>query len=320
MTPELQGLLLSLMIAAGSVGADYAARTTAAAVAALRAAGVRYVVRYVCGDPSNPKTATAGEIAYLHRNGFAVLLVFERSETRPLGGAAAGRVDGLLAAADVKALGYPFLEVALLVAFDTDVKASNRSACVAYWFAFAAAYRSVLGAGALVGEYGDYDMIDALGEYSDLHWQPNAWSWSAIWRPSRWFKRTHPLAHVLQRSTVRVPGLAYDPNDALRPFAAWYPHPSTTQPEDPDMARHYKTDDGDMAEWAISGGVATWIRNGQHREQLIMGKALEELPGHKPRTCSRAYLRNFLIAGPAPSYPPGYTGPMTTAASFGGTV
>lgn len=312
-------LLLSLVIAVGELGADYAARTTSAALAELKAAGVTYVVRYVCGDPSNPKTATRAEIARLHAAGFAVLLVFERSASRPELGASAGRVDGLLAAADVRALGYPYTEVALLVAFDIDVKASNRAACVAYFAAFAAAYRSELGPGAKVGEYGDWDMIEVLGELSDLHWQPNASFWSAIWRPGGWLKRTHPLAHVKQRGTIKTPGLAYDPNDALRPFRAWFPHhPTTPTPEDPHMSRHYKVDDGDSAEWSVSGQVATWIHNGRQREELIMGKLLEELPGHKPRTCSREYLRNLQLVGPAPTYPPGYTGPRTTVADFGG--
>lgn len=309
----------------GTIGADYAARTTRAAVAVLHAAMVGYVVRYICGDPSNPKTLTLPERALLWASGFGIVLVFERSEKRPLTGAAAGRADGLLAARDVQALGYPADRVALLVAFDIDVTASNRSVCVAYWFAFVAAYRSVLGPAALVGEYGDWDMIEALGDASDLHWQPNASFWSSIWRVNRWFSRTHPLAHVKQRRTVNAPGLSYDPNDTLRPFPVWYPTPDTAPtptptpaptPLEDDMAKHYKTDDGDIAEWAVSGGIAVWIRNGQHREQLIMGGVLEALPDHKPRTCNRKYLANLQRVGPLPRYPVGYTGPRTTAADF----
>ena len=314
---------LTVTVQPGTPGADYAARTTRAAIAVLHAAMVGYVVRYICGDPSNRKTLTIGERALLWAAGFGIVLVFERSEKRPLTGAAGGRADGLLAARDVQLLGYPADRVALLVAFDIDVMASNRSVCVAYWFAFAAAYRSILGSTALVGEYGDWDMIDALGDASDLHWQPNASFWSSVWR-GRWIFRLHPLAHVRQRRTVNAPGLSYDPNETLRPFPVWYPTPDdpiTTPtpaptPLEDDMAKHYKVDDGDIAEFAVAGGSAVWIKNGKHRDQLIIGELLEDRPGRKPRTCSRAYLKNLQKVGPAPTYPPGYTGPRTTALDF----
>ena len=82
------------------------------------------------------------------------------------------------------------------------------------------------------------------------------------------------------------------------------------------MAKHYKPDDEGQggAEFAVSGGVAKWIRNRAEVDALVIGGLLEK---GGPRGCARAYLRNLHLAGPAPIYDVHYTGPRTLASDFG---
>lgn len=216
--------------------ADYAGRSTAAFLAMLKSRGVGTVTRYINGTAAHWKVLTIAERDLIWSHGMNIWLVWETSAARPLGGAAAGRQDGRLAAADVKRLGYPS-ECILWVAFDINVDASNRSVCVAYWHAFKAAYRAELPAGAWpLGDYGDWDMIDALPD-ADGHWQPNARFWSSVWHLGRWrYRGVHPKAHLLQYLTIDD----YDPNDALRPgLKAWAkptaPQPPNPTPEDDEM-------------------------------------------------------------------------------------
>lgn len=216
--------------------ADYAVRSKPEFLAMLLARGIGTVTRYINGTATHWKVLTIAERDLIWSFGMSIWLVWETSAARPLAGAAAGRADGKAAAADVKRLGYPS-ECILWVAFDINVDASNRSVCVAYWHAFKAAYRAELPAGAWpLGDYGDWDMIEALPD-ADGHWQPNARFWSSVWRPSRWqYRGVHPKAHLLQHLTID----GYDPNDALRPgLKAWTrptaPQPPTPTPEDDEM-------------------------------------------------------------------------------------
>lgn len=312
---------LTIAIAPGVKGADYATRTTPISLSILKSQGVGYVVRYICGNPTSWKQTTPAEVQMLHAAGMPILLVWELAAERPLQGGPAGRRDGYLAAQDAIRLGYP-RDVAVLAAFDFNVTAANRSVCVAYWREFVDAYRSVRGPDALVGMYGDWDMIEAGKAESAVNWQPNAWSWSATWiaKLRQWLKRIHPDAHAKQRTTVTVAGFQFDPNDTLRTIRAWLPTntptPPDPAPEDDDMAKHYKPDDEGKggAEFAVSGGVAKWIRNRNEVDALVMGGLLEK---GGPHGCARAYLKNLHLAGPAPTYGPNYTGVRTTAADFG---
>lgn len=306
----------TILIAPGVTGADYATRTTPTSLAVLRSQGVGYVVRYICGNPTSWKQTTPAEIQLLDNAGMPRLLVWETKETRPLSGGPAGRVDGRLAASDAIRLGYP-RDVAMLVAFDFNVTAANRSACVAYWREFVDAYQAFRGPDAQVGMYGDWDMIEAGKAESAVNWQPNAWSWSATWvaKLRQWLKRTHPAAHAKQRTTVTVNGFQYDPNDTLRPIRAWLStHQPDPAPEDDDMAQHLKCDDEGIggAEFSVYGGTAEWIPS----RDVANALAWQKLIPLEVSTVPRAFLKNLRLDGPAPKYHPNYTGPRTTAADF----
>lgn len=302
--------------------ADYAVRSTPTFLAMLKTRGYDTVLRYVNGFAAHWKVLTIAERELIWSLGFSIMLVFETHAGRPLQGAGAGRIDGRLAALDAKRLGYP-ASCVMWVAFDIDVTNANRSVCIAYLHAFRTAYRAEMGAPALVGQYGDWDMIEALGDTLDGHWQPNAKFWSSVWDVvlGRWrYRGTHPLAHLQQYKTID----GYDPNDVRRPgLRAWVkqtaprPEPELPipQPEDDDMGILYKVDDGDTAEFVASGGVARWVRNGKNREAL-QGISGQCRPG-EPNLCARSFLAELVLVGPAPTYPPGYTGPRTTHADFG---
>lgn len=298
--------------------ADYAVRSTAAFLAMLRTRGYDTVLRYVNGMATHWKVLTVAERELIWSFGLSIMLVFETSAGRPLSGAGAGRIDGRLAALDAKRLGYP-ANCVMWVAFDIDVTNSNRSVCIAYLHAFRTAYRAEMGAGALVGQYGDWDMIEALGDTVDGHWQPNAKFWSSVWDVllGRWrYRGTHPLAHLQQFKTID----GYDPNDVCRPgLRAWVkptaPQPEP-QPEDDDMGILFKINDGDTAEFVAAGGMARWVTNPENRRAL-QGISGQCRPG-PANVCPRDFLKELVLVGPEPRYPADHRGPRTTRADFGG--
>ena len=189
----------------GDTAADYANALDPKAVAQM---GYKAVARYINGDPTSWKVLTPVERDELHAAGLGIWLVFERSALRPLSGYAAGLEDGKRAQKHAESLRYPET-MPVLVAFDTDVTASNMAACVAYWRGFneTCDYPT--------GLYGDWDIIEALKGMSVLNWQANARYWSA--------SRVHPMTHLMQRLGVNTPAGRLDPNNVLREAVAWHP-------------------------------------------------------------------------------------------------
>ena len=219
--------------------ADYASRSTSSFLTMLKGRGYDTVLRYVNGTQTHWKVLTVAERELIWSMGMSIMLVWETHAGRPLLGASAGRIDGKLAAQDAKRLGYP-VSCVMWVAFDIDVKDSNRSVCVAYWHAFRAAYKAEMGPDAKVGQYGDWDMTEAIGDVSDGNWQPNAAFWSSVWDMIRlrWrYRGTHPKAHLQQFKTVDN----YDPNDVRLPgLFAWVKN-TPTYPDPTPMEDTVKT-------------------------------------------------------------------------------
>ena len=185
----------------------------------LQARGFKAVVRYINGDLAKGlthwKILTIPERDRIWKAGLGLILVFEKSATRFLGGYNAGRQDGAEAQADAYMLAY---EGVILVAFDSDVTSSNIAAAKQYWQGF----RETCPAYPL-GVYADWDLIEAVKTQSALNWQPNAGFWSSVWDAltKRFRSRgTHPAAHVKQKTGYNTPSGGIDPNDVLKPIQA----------------------------------------------------------------------------------------------------
>lgn len=208
---------------------DYSAgRPTAAQVLA---AGYVGVIRYI-GFPARAKCITRAEYADMTNNGVPVALVYENQAGDMLGGNPAGRAAANLARAHATDIGFPAGEP-IYYACDTDIIFG-----AARWAALAAAGAlglvehlrsipltvsqmaavldylrgavSVEGSVALVGVYGEYDVMEqaAAAGVARYFWQTRAWSGG----------RTSTRAQVRQEiGTYTVGGIACDRNTILAP-------------------------------------------------------------------------------------------------------
>lgn len=100
----------------------------------------------------------------------------------------------------------------------------------------------------------------------------------------------------------RLPPVKPDPPEVTNPT-----------PEAPKMARIFKVNDGDVAEFAVEGGMAKWIKTPAMRAELQYAGVLST-EGIVYR--ERAWFLNCTLVGAAPIYAAGYTGPRTTASHF----
>lgn len=210
---------MSILVTPGSLAADYASPRTDPAI--LKARGHRFVVRYITGNPLSWKVLTPGERDKLFALGLGIMLVFERSAERPLGGALNGTEDGRLALRHARLLGYPEWAT-ILVAVDIDTTAANLPLVRSYYDAFRQACAPYP-----TGLYGDWDAIAALGSRSSVNWQANAKGWSFDWVRRKW-KGVHPLTHVLQEKETTDAAGNYDPNQVLRTVEVWNGKPRSS--------------------------------------------------------------------------------------------
>lgn len=140
-------------------------------IAKLVAAGIKLVARYLSNTAA--KNLTAREAAALHKAGIGVLLNWESSSGRPLGGAPNGRQDGKAAAALAERIGAPH---GLTIYFSCDVDTDSQ-----HWPLIAAYYAAAgeaLHGRYQVGVYGEADLIDYLHRQGVVtsEWQTYAWS------------------------------------------------------------------------------------------------------------------------------------------------
>jgi hypothetical protein len=143
-------------------GVDYAWGGPSAA--ALKAAGVKFVVRYLSGGSS--KDLTASEKNAMLAAGIAVAVVWETTAGRALAGYAAGQADARAADAEAKRLGIPGIPV--YFACDTDASNVNP---------YLSGAASVVGK-ARTGLYAGYRPIKAAFDAGVIAygWQTYAWS------------------------------------------------------------------------------------------------------------------------------------------------
>ena len=144
-------------------------------MAALHAAGVRFVCRYLSHSPS--KNLTSAEAHSLSDAGIWIVVVWETTAKRALDGRTAGIADALDAQTQAQACGQPAGRP-IYFAVDWDASSAQQSKIDAYLDGAA----SVLGRDR-VGIYGGYGPVSRAME--DGH---AAWGWQTYaWSGGRWY-------------------------------------------------------------------------------------------------------------------------------------
>lgn len=213
---------------------------------ALVLADVKLVVRYISPNRSNDKNLTLDELTRLLPH-VAVLLVWEATQTAPLGGAILGKLHGELAGAFARDLGYPSIYL-IVIAVDFDVQPYQMNLVLAY----IAAFRSACGYP--TGVYGKDTVVTAAhdADLSELGWQTLAWSGgrrSPHTDVVQWIGHVHPS---ITKSLGSV-----DDNTVLRSFAAWSKAPTVIPlpiEVEPMKSGHYRDDriDGEWQVWWVN--------------------------------------------------------------------
>ncbi len=152
-----------------SFGTDYAwSRPT---VAAMKAAGVEFVCRYLSHDTTG-KNATLAEVQTLRAAGMAIVLVWETTASRALAGMGAGQADAVDALSQARGLGLPD-DRPIFFAVDFDATAAQQPKINDYFSGVA----SVIGLNR-TGMYAGYGPISMAFDAGKIRygWQTLAWS------------------------------------------------------------------------------------------------------------------------------------------------
>jgi hypothetical protein len=191
-------------------------------VGSIRAAGYAGVIRYLSPDTTkSTKNLTPVERDALHGAGLWILLVWEAWSGRALSGAPAGDADGLKAAEQATALGYP-ASCPIFWAVDFQVTPAQMPTVKAYGQAFE---RHWLG-----GPYGSKLMVESVT--SPWRWQAAAWSGAQVSLQAALYQRlkpTRPLLGSFDENVVLKPDLpvwaAQTPVDVVIPVQRPAPGP-----------------------------------------------------------------------------------------------
>jgi hypothetical protein len=205
------------------LGADYAFFPHPP-IAALKAAGVRFVVRYVSSLPvndTNGKNLLSGECKALLAAGIAVCVVAEEGASRMLGGKSAGVADAKHADQVTTALGLKGIPV--YFACDFDASEANQGPINAYLDGAA----SVVSRGR-TGLYGGYWPVSRALDAGKC-----AYAWQTLaWSGGHWDAR----ANMRQFLAFTVGGLAIDKDTTAAghagladDFGQW-PRPKVVEP------------------------------------------------------------------------------------------
>ena len=182
--------------------------------AQIKAAGAHFVARYL--SPDSTKNITKAEVADYKANGLGVVVVWESSANRMLGGKAAGVADAKAAEVQRAAVGLPS-DMPIYFACDFDAQGAQYHTINEYLRGVA----SVIGLNR-VGIYGGYYVVEnvfsapATAKYG---WQTIAWS------GGKW--STH--ANIRQEGGTTLSGGA-DWDTAETADYGQYPRPQAPKP------------------------------------------------------------------------------------------
>lgn len=188
-------------------------------VAAAKAAGVKWISRYLCpaGQPGwrAAKRLTLPERRRLEAFGFKVITNFQDGKDHAGRGAGQGAIDGRVALTNLTECEYPPGSTLIPVSTDYDARASEEPAVLAYYRAFAQTCPG-------------YE-LDAYGSSAIIGMLQRA---KAIIPDGGWLTqstgfRKDPTAHIAVRQgpTTRAFGLEIDPNTGFFPAPAISPPP-----------------------------------------------------------------------------------------------
>ena len=154
-------------------GFDCATPLTASTAAALKAAGMQFVARYVVPTTDAWKRLTQAEAEAIIGAGLEIISIFETTANSAAGGASQGASDGATAYAQAQIVGQP-RGTAIYFAVDYDAPSSDFAAITAYL----QAAQQQLGDNYQVGVYGSYAVVEAMAASSAAahFWQTYAWS------------------------------------------------------------------------------------------------------------------------------------------------
>lgn len=187
-------------------GLDYAWGGPRGQLGTIKSLGYGFIARYLSSDSS--KNLTLQEKNSAMAVGLAVIVVWETSANRIMGGHAAGVADARSADAEVKALGMPGIPI--YFACDFDASAAQQATINAYLDGVA----SVIGHGR-TGLYAGYYPIKRSFDAGKIAfgWQTYAWS------GGQWDSR----AQVRQvQNAIRVLGYDVDLNESVKTdFGQW---------------------------------------------------------------------------------------------------
>lgn len=209
-----------------SFGVDYAFNPHPS-ISALKAAGVKFVCRYISQETANDangKNLTPGEARALSDAGIDIVLVVEEGANRMLGGKASGVSDAAHADAVVKALGMAGMPI--YFACDFDATPGQQGAINDYLDGAA----SVIGRGR-VGIYGGYwpCMRAAQSRRVTYVWQTYAWSGSNV--PGNPADLGGVTRHLFQyQNGMHVGGASVDYDKSLQPDFGQWPRPKPPAP------------------------------------------------------------------------------------------
>lgn len=259
------------------IGVDFAYPNATHSPAALKAAGVSFVIRYI-STPGNTKNLTPAEYAGL-RWFFDVYLGFELYQLRPYDGAAAGALDVASAEAQADALFYP-LDHPIFYACDTDAETVGQLALVAQYFRAIKA-----GAKRPVGIYAGTTVLDSptIRPSFDVGWQAMAWAHEPL----------SPNAHIKQGGVL----LGCDRNELIKPFlrskvSTVFNPPLILEP----IVSSMKDPDGGFILLAASGAIYNFegsqFYGGANGKPYFTNRkaAYLDLPNDKEKAAGRKYV------------------------------
>ena len=185
-------------------GVDYVGGPPGAA--ALKAAGVTFVCRYV-STPGNPKNMSRAEVEQLSAAGIDIVTNYESTAGAMKGGSSAGVAAAKSALAQAKACGMPDGRP---IYFSADLEEFNKPDVYRHAADFCRGAASVLGI-ENVGVYGSFwvckrALDDGVAKWA---WQTTAWSSDkhhhTMWEPRAQIRQNWDGAHVVgQRNINKV--------------------------------------------------------------------------------------------------------------------
>lgn len=216
-------------------------------------AGYGFVARYAFA--SYPKGINKAEADDIRAHGLGLVLIYESYAGRAKEGRAAGGVDGLMALAQARAIGFPDSRP-IYFAVDYNAPSSDQPAIDEYLKGAAAA----IGIGR-VGVYGSYAVVERCHarKTATWFWQTYAWSAGEV--------STH--AHFLQyKNGQTIGGATVDLNESKQAdFGAWTkevvvatPKPAINPPvvTKPNVAMQWALDNKIVDPDIIPNGAITW--------------------------------------------------------------